>query len=123
MRTIEATEPSGQFKKVIDLAVNGEAILVSTPSRQSVVVLSEGEYKAMAKAQKNAQYQAKIEQSIADVRAGKVIAKTMEKLEAMAKTVCFMLPKSAIANLNQLAKEKGCSRTQYLVELFEDMFK
>ncbi len=84
MRTIEATEPSGQFKKVIDLAVNGEAILVSTPSRQSVVVLSEGEYKAMAKAQKNTQYRAKIEQSIADVRAGKVIAKTMEELEAMA---------------------------------------
>ena len=45
------------------------------------------------------------------------------KYKEATKTVCFMLPKSAIANLNQLAKEKGCSRTQYLVEIFEDMFK
>ncbi len=84
MRTLEATELQGQFKTVIDMAMNGEPVLVHTPSRQSVVVLSENEYQALAGAQRNAEYRAKIEQSIADIRAGNFITKTMEELEAMA---------------------------------------
>jgi len=51
---------------------------------KSFVVVPETDYTAMLKAKRNAEYLAKIDKAILDIKEGRGIVKTMEELETMA---------------------------------------
>lgn len=72
------------IKKYFDLAFSGEPIIVPRKENKNVVIVSESDYEAMAKARRNAEYLAMLDRSDQQLREGKVIVKTMEELEAMA---------------------------------------
>ncbi|MCM1282910.1 MAG: hypothetical protein NC180_00940 [Muribaculaceae bacterium] len=46
-------------------------------------MINEAEYNALQKAKRNAEYLAMLDQSDEELKAGKVVVKTMEELEAM----------------------------------------
>jgi antitoxin YefM len=52
---------------------------------QKIAVLSERERKELEKAKSNAEYLEKLERSFRQLEEGRVVVKTMEELEAMAK--------------------------------------
>ena len=81
-----ATKPidlRANLKKYLDNAFNGEPVIVSRKNNQNVVILSEREYNDLAKAKRNAEYLAMLDKSDEELKAGKVVVKTMEELEAM----------------------------------------
>jgi hypothetical protein len=52
---------------------------------QKIVVVPEADYQEMLKAKHNAEYLAKLDRSFKQLEEGKVVVKTMEELEEMAK--------------------------------------
>ncbi len=72
------------IKKYFDMAFGGEPVIVPRKNNHNVVIVSEEDYKAMEKARRNAEYLAKLDRAEEDLKAGRVIVKTMEELEAMA---------------------------------------
>ena len=72
------------MKKYFDLAYEGETIIVPRKENRNIVILSEMEYKRMDKARRNAEYLTMLEESDQELKAGKVVIKTMAELEAMA---------------------------------------
>lgn len=63
---------------------NWEAVILSRPKNQNVVMLSEKEYNELAKAKRNLEYYAMLNESDRQLREGKTVEKSMEELEAMA---------------------------------------
>ena len=59
------------------------AIFYQNSAKDYAVVPSEARYRELEKAERNAAYLHKIEQSWEDVRAGNVIIKTFDELKAM----------------------------------------
>jgi len=82
MRTIETQDIQGIFKTVFEIVGDGESVRLQGPSGR-VIVMSEDEYNAMAKAQRNAEYLAMLHSSIQQVKNGEVITKTLDELKAM----------------------------------------
>jgi antitoxin YefM len=82
LRTIDLRN---DFKKVSNLIKSGEKVLISRPHNENLVVLSEKEYNDLEKARRNIEYLTKIDKSLQQLAEGKVIFKTMDELEAMAK--------------------------------------
>lgn len=74
------------MKKYFDLAYEGETIIVPRKENRNIVILSEKEYKRMDKARRNAEYLTMLEESDQELKAGKVVIKTMAELEAMAES-------------------------------------
>lgn len=74
------------MKKYFDLAYEGETIIVPRKENRNIVILSETEYKRMDKARRNAEYLTMLEESDQELKAGKVVIKTMAELEAMAES-------------------------------------
>lgn len=72
------------IKKYFDMAFDGEPIIVSRKANKNVVIISEAEYNEMAKAKRNAEYLAMLDQRIERLNNGEGIHKTLEELEAMA---------------------------------------
>ena len=61
----------------------GERVLISSPENKNIIMISEKEYKEMAKAARNAEYLAMLDKSDQELKSGKIVAKTMDELEAM----------------------------------------
>lgn len=78
-------EVRANIKKYFDIAFNGEPVIVARKENKNVVIISEAEYNEMAKAKRNAEYLAMLAQSDEELKTGKVVVKSMEELEAMAK--------------------------------------
>ena len=57
----------------------------SRPHNQNLIVISEAEYRELAKLRRNAEYLAKLEHSIQQFKEGKVVVKTMDELLNMEK--------------------------------------
>lgn len=75
-----ATEPiiiSEEYRKI---ALQGEPILDNS---QNLVIISMKSYEEMTKAKRNAEYMAKIEESLENHAKGDTISFTMEELKAM----------------------------------------
>lgn len=62
---------------------NNETVIVTRKDEKNVVIISLEEWNALQKKARNAEYLWKIDRSIADMKAGRVITKTMDELEAM----------------------------------------
>ena len=82
LRTIDLRN---DFKRVSELIKSGEKVLIARPRNENLVVMSEKEYNELDKIRHNTEYLAKIDKAIENVAAGRVVVKTMEELEEMAK--------------------------------------
>lgn len=60
-----------------------ETVIVTRKGEKNVVIISLEEWNELQKALHNAEYLARIDRSIADIKAGRGIVKTMEELEEM----------------------------------------
>jgi antitoxin YefM len=85
MRVIKALELRDNFKNICNMVAAGETVIVSRPRSKNVVLVSENDYNEMAKARQNAEYLEKLDRSIRQLEEGKVVVKTLDELEAMAK--------------------------------------
>ena len=61
-----------------------ETVIVTRKDEKNVVIISLDEWNALQRSVRNAEYLNKLDRALADIRAGRVITKTMEELEAMA---------------------------------------
>lgn len=84
MTAVRQMDVAYDFAKYAGLASCGEPVTVSCPDNHNIVLISEADYKAMAKAKRNADYLAKLDRSDQQLKEGRVVIKTMEELEAMA---------------------------------------
>lgn len=73
-----------KLKDYMDMAFNGEPVIVSRKGNKNVVIVSEQEYNDLQKAKRNAEYLEKLDRSQAQLNHGEVVVKSMEELERMA---------------------------------------
>lgn len=81
-----ATRPidlRAKLKDYLDNAFNGEPVIVSRKNNRNVVIVSEREYNDLMKAKRNAEYMAKIEESVENHKKGDTVSFTMEELREM----------------------------------------
>ncbi len=81
-----ATKPvdlRARLKDYLDSAFSGEPVIVSRKNNRNVVIVSEHEYNDLIKAKRNAEYMAKIEESMKNHAKGDTISFTMDELKAM----------------------------------------
>ncbi len=62
---------------------DSETVIVTRKGEKNVVIISLEEWNALQKSAHNAEYLNKLDRSIADLKAGNTVVKTMEELEAM----------------------------------------
>ncbi len=62
---------------------NNETVIVTRKGEKNVVIISLDEWNALQKAVRNAEYLGKLDRAIADIKAGRVVTKTIDELEAM----------------------------------------
>lgn len=63
---------------------NNETVIVTRKDEKNVVIISLNEWNELQRALRNAEYLGRLNRSIADVKAGRGIVKTMDELEALA---------------------------------------
>lgn len=63
---------------------DNETVIVTRKGEKNVVIISLNEWNELQKALHNAEYLGQLNRSIADVKAGRAVVKTMDELEAMA---------------------------------------
>lgn len=73
-----------KLKDYMDMAFNGEPVIVSRKGNKNVVIVSEQEYNDLQKAKRNAEYLKKLDRSLEQLEHGEVVVKSMEELEHMA---------------------------------------
>ena len=83
MIALRTVDLRNDFKRVSDLVISGEKVLIARPRNENLVVLSEKEYNELEKARRNTQYLAAIEKSEQEISEGKVVLFTIDELEAM----------------------------------------
>ena len=62
---------------------NNETVIVTRKDEKNVVIISLDEWNILQKSLKNAEYLGKLNRSIADIKAGRIVTKTMQELEEM----------------------------------------
>ena len=82
LRTIDFRN---DFKKVSEIINSGEKVLIARPKNQNLVVLSEKDYNELERTKQNSEYLAKLNMSAKQIEEGKIVVKTLEELEEMAK--------------------------------------
>lgn len=85
MIALKTADLRNDFKRVSDLITSGERVLISRPHNENLVVISEKEYNELEKARHNAEYLAMLNESRKQYAEGRVVVKTIEELEQMAK--------------------------------------
>ena len=73
-----------KMKEYMDIAFNGEPVIVSRKQNKNVVIVSEQEYNDLKKSRRNEEYLAKLDRSFAQLERGEIVVKSMEELERMA---------------------------------------
>lgn len=63
---------------------DNETVIITRKDEKNVVIISLNEWNELQRAQRNAEYLGRLNRSIADIRSGNGIVKTMDELEAMA---------------------------------------
>ena len=83
MRAIKPVELRNNQKEMLDLAYDGEILLVARPAKKNVVVLSEAEFNRREKALRNAEYLAGLDRSIEQANKGEVVMYSRQQMRAM----------------------------------------
>jgi antitoxin YefM len=84
MIAVKPIDLRAKLKSYMDIAFNGETVIVSRKQNQNVVIVSEREYNELQKAKRNEDYLKKLDNSYLQLQQGLVITKTMKELERMA---------------------------------------
>ena len=85
MIALRTDDVQAGLRNVSELVSAGEKVLITWPHNENLVVLSEKEYNELEKLRLNAEYLDKIDRSMKQVSEGRVVVKTLEELEEMAK--------------------------------------
>lgn len=83
MLAVKSVNVRDHFKEWCDKISMGETVVISRPRNENIYMISEAEYNALQKAKRNAEYLVMLNKSDEELKAGKVVVKTMEELEAM----------------------------------------
>ena len=83
MLAVKSVNVRNNFKEWCDKINMGETIVISRPRNENIYMINETEYNALQKAKRNMEYLAMLDKSDEELKAGKVVIKTMEELEAM----------------------------------------
>ncbi|MBR4544937.1 MAG: type II toxin-antitoxin system Phd/YefM family antitoxin [Oscillibacter sp.] len=83
MKVVRQKDLKANIRQYFDMAFDGEAVVVPRKENRNVVIISEDEYRQLEKARNNLEYLLMLRKSEEQIRSGRVVAKTMEELEAM----------------------------------------
>ncbi|MDE7432078.1 MAG: type II toxin-antitoxin system Phd/YefM family antitoxin [Lachnospiraceae bacterium] len=83
MLAVKSVNVRDNFKEWCDRISMGETVVVSRPHNENIYMINEKEYNELMKAKRNAEYLAMLDKSDEELKAGKIVRKTMEELEAM----------------------------------------
>lgn len=81
-----ATKPldlRSNLKKYMNLAFQGEPVVIARPKNENVVMVSEREYNELAKAKRNAEYLEQLDRSYEQLAKNQVISFSLEELQEM----------------------------------------
>ena len=82
VRTVDIIRRTGEVAQAI---LTGEKVVVARPKNQNWVIMSEMAYNEVMREKANAEYLAKLRRSNEDYKAGRVVVKTLDELQAMEK--------------------------------------
>ena len=71
MIAVKSKDIKQNFESMCNMVFGGETLVISRPKNENVVLISEQRYEELEKAQKNAEYLAKIDKGFEQIRAGK----------------------------------------------------
>ena len=80
MLAVKSMDVRENFKSLCDKVFRGETLIVSRPKNENIVMMSEAEYNDMKKAQRNAEYLAMLDKSMAEAESGGFITKKVDEL-------------------------------------------
>lgn len=83
MLAVKSVNVRDNFKEWCDKISNGETVVISRPRNENIYMINEAEYNALQKAKRNAEYLAMLDKSDEELKAGKVVVKTLEELESI----------------------------------------
>lgn len=72
-----------KLKDYMDIAFNGEPVIVSRKENRNVVIVSEKEYNELQKARRNAEYLKNLDRSFSQLERGETISLSLEELRLM----------------------------------------
>lgn len=72
MVAVKGADIKYNFKAICDRVFRGEVIIVSRPKNENIVMISEKRYEELERAQRNAEYLAKIDRGLEQKKAGKL---------------------------------------------------
>lgn len=81
MLNVKSENIKNNFEEYFNKVINGEALMVSMPHNDNIVIISEKEYNELLKIKKNTEYLAMLDKSIEEYEKGNTITKTIEDLE------------------------------------------
>ncbi|MCD7709137.1 MAG: type II toxin-antitoxin system Phd/YefM family antitoxin [Clostridiales bacterium] len=81
---IVATDLKANLKHFMDIAVEGNCVVITRPKRRNAVLISEDEYNELQRIKQNAEYTQKLKDSLIQLENGQVVEKSLEELESMA---------------------------------------
>ena len=80
MLAVKSMDVRENFKALCDKVFRGEALIVTRPKNENIVMMSKAEYNEIMKAKRNAEYLAMLDKSMAEAEAGGFITKTIDEL-------------------------------------------
>lgn len=83
MLAVKSANVRDNFKEWCDKISMGETVVISRPRNENIYMINEAEYNALQKAKRNAEYLAKIDESMENHKNGDTISFTMEELREM----------------------------------------
>jgi len=83
MIAIKTANLTQNFKEIADLIIGGEKILISRPRNKNLVVITEKEYNELERLRQNAQYLAKLNESLSQAQKGEVTKYSKKQMRAM----------------------------------------
>lgn len=83
MLAVKSADVGTDFREWCDKINTGETVVISRPQDKNIYMINEDDYNALQKAKRNAEYLAKIDESVENHEKGDTISFTMEELRAM----------------------------------------
>ena len=83
MLAVRSINVIDNFKEWCDKVDMGETVVISRPLNENICMMKESEYNEIMKVKRNAEYMAKINESVKNHENGDTISFTLEELRAM----------------------------------------
>ena len=87
MTTLRTVDIVRRTSEVAQAILAGEKVVVARPKNQNWVIMSETAFNEVMREKANAEYLAKLRKSDEDYKAGRVVPKTLDELQAMERSM------------------------------------